>query len=38
VIFEGVDDGRDALATVAGLRHAILDEVGGDQVWRLGWG
>jgi hypothetical protein len=28
VIFEGVDDGKDALATVAGLGHAILGEVG----------
>lgn len=28
MLFEGVEDGKDALATVAGLGHAILDEVG----------
>ncbi len=28
MLFEGVDDGKDALATVAGLGHAILVEVG----------
>jgi len=28
VIFEGVDDGKDALATVAGLGHAILTKTG----------
>jgi len=37
VVFEGVDDGKDALATVAGYGYAILDEAG-VQGWRLGWG